>query len=104
MSRRYHGGLLSERGGGYLRTGSSAAPISTDPPVNTVAPVVTGDPFVGETLTCSTGTWTGSPYLTINVDGVNVSTANGFAPSGTRSFTNVPSNIYRITFELMPTF
>lgn len=34
-----------------------AAPL----PVNTVAPVVSGTAQVGQTLTCSTGTWTNSP-------------------------------------------
>lgn len=31
-----------------------------DPPVNTVPPAVTGTPDVGQTLTVSTGTWTGA--------------------------------------------
>ena len=31
------------------------------PPTNTVAPVVTGSSVVGQVLSCSTGTWTGSP-------------------------------------------
>lgn len=30
-------------------------------PANTVAPAVTGTPDVGQTLSCSTGTWTNSP-------------------------------------------
>ncbi len=31
------------------------------PPANTVAPVVTGTPSVGQTLSCSTGTWSNNP-------------------------------------------
>ena len=38
--------------------GSFVAPIA---PVNTVAPAVTGNAWTGQVLTCSTGTWTGSP-------------------------------------------
>jgi len=33
----------------------------TDPPANTVAPAVTGGTTPGSTLSCTTGTWTGSP-------------------------------------------
>src|SRR6266403_1257296 len=33
-------------------------------PVNTIAPVVTGVAQVGQTLTCSTGTWTGDAAIT----------------------------------------
>jgi len=31
------------------------------PPVNSVAPAITGTPSSSNTLTCSTGTWSGSP-------------------------------------------
>jgi hypothetical protein len=34
------------------------------PPANTVAPVVSGQPYVGQTLSCSTGTWTGDTPIT----------------------------------------
>lgn len=33
-------------------------------PVNTVAPVISGNPMVGQTLSCTTGTWTGTPTIT----------------------------------------
>jgi hypothetical protein len=33
-------------------------------PVNTVAPVASGTPVVGQALSCSKGSWTGSPTLT----------------------------------------
>jgi len=33
-------------------------------PQNTVAPVVSGTPVAGQTLSCTTGTWTGSPTIT----------------------------------------
>jgi Carboxypeptidase regulatory-like domain len=43
-------------------TGINAALVPKEP-VNTVAPVVSGAPAVGHALSCSSGTWTGSPTL-----------------------------------------
>jgi hypothetical protein len=43
-----------------LNKGQSAG-VPTDPPVNTVAPALSGNFFVGQTLTCSTGSWSGAP-------------------------------------------
>ena len=42
----------------YVGSSGGATPSA---PVNTVAPALSGDFFVGQTLTCSTGTWSGSP-------------------------------------------
>lgn len=36
-----------------------ATVLQTAAPINVVAPVVTGTPTVGQTLSCTTGTWTG---------------------------------------------
>ena len=48
-------------------------------PVNTVAPVVSGTPEVGETLSCTEGTWTGEGTITYAYqwrrNGVNISGA-----------------------------
>ena len=46
------------------------AKYSGDParPANTLAPAVTGTPTVGQTLTTTTGTWTGNPTPTLLVE------------------------------------
>ena len=41
--------------------GSAATVAVFGPPANTAPPIVTGTPSVGQTMSCSTGTWTGSP-------------------------------------------
>jgi Carboxypeptidase regulatory-like domain/Regulator of chromosome condensation (RCC1) repeat len=51
------------------------------PPINTKAPVIFGNPTVGETLSCATGLWTGIPTPTFIVqwlrDGVPIVGATG---------------------------
>jgi hypothetical protein len=59
-------------------TGINAA-LVPDAPVNTAAPVASGTPAVGQTLSCSPGTWTGHPTPTYTYawlrDGVPISGA-----------------------------
>jgi hypothetical protein len=40
-------------------------PPAPAPPVNTIAPAISGNTLVGSTLTCSQGTWDGFPYPTL---------------------------------------
>ncbi len=48
-----------------IRTAGAPTPPPPDtPPVNTVAPALSGSPEVGVELTCSTGTWTGTAPIT----------------------------------------
>jgi len=53
-------------------------------PENTVAPAITGTPAVGSVLTCSTGTWNGSPT------GFTRQWYRGTTPVGTNSATYTP--------------
>lgn len=69
-------GLNNKRHIGLIKGLSSSALGS--PPVNTVAPVVSGNTWVGQTLTTTNGTWDGSPTSYIyqwQRDGVNISGA-----------------------------
>ena len=55
-------------------------------PTNTVAPTISGSPIVGDTLTATTGTWTGSPTF------AEQWLANGTAISGATGLTFVPTS------------
>ena len=46
------------------RAASRAADARSKLPVNSVLPAITGTKTVGQTLTCSNGTWSQSPTLT----------------------------------------
>jgi hypothetical protein len=62
----FHLGRLGSTGSGFQSP--------SEPPVNTVAPALSGTFAEGQTVTCSTGTWTGNPVPTYTyqwyVDGV----------------------------------
>ncbi len=51
-------------GGSGVASSSQTAVVAAAAPVNTVAPVITGTPEDGQTLSSTTGTWTGTPTIT----------------------------------------
>jgi hypothetical protein len=55
---------------------NTVMPVAATPPTNTAAPVLSGSPVVGEILTCSRGSWGGSPEPSLAFqwkrDGVNI--------------------------------
>lgn len=48
----------------YVASSNSVSAVNAIAPVNTVAPVITGTAVVGQTLSSTTGTWTGIPIPT----------------------------------------
>jgi hypothetical protein len=70
----------------YVTTSNQVDAVNAVAPVNTVAPVVSGNNAVGQTLTSTTGTWTGSPT------GYTYQWLRGVTPIGTNSNTYVLTN------------
>ena len=68
--------------GSASATSSNALLVSATAPVNSVAPAITGTPALGNTLTCSQGTWSNSPTSyayqwqrnSVNISGATAST------------------------------
>ena len=56
--------VTGTNGSGSSDSASAPTSLVTAPPVNTVAPSVSGDTEVGSTLSATTGTWTGDPTIT----------------------------------------
>ncbi len=73
VSQRVIAAVLSSQRGS---SGGGAAPVA---PTNTVAPVVSGTATVGQTLSCTTGTWTGDATIVFTYQwqraGVNIGSA-----------------------------
>jgi hypothetical protein len=69
-------GLVSIGAIGLEGISSSDTFIETFPPINTVSPVISGSPYIGGELSCTTGTWTGTTPITYAYqwqrDGVNI--------------------------------
>jgi lysophospholipase L1-like esterase len=72
------------------------------PPVNTVAPAISGTEAEGETLTCSTGTWTGTPAPTYAYQWYRAITSGGSIVTSGGLFTGVAiSGATASTYELV---
>ena len=65
----------------FLRTAFEVS--SGVPPVNTVAPVISGTQVVGSTLTSTTGTWTGTPVIVYTYQWFRGATLIGGATAST---------------------
>lgn len=68
-------------------TGETGAAEPPAPPVNTVAPVASGTADVGETLSCTTGTWTGTAPITYTYQWYRTSGPGSTPISGATSST-----------------
>ena len=76
-------------GGGITIGGAITVQIeSAIPPVNTVAPVVSGTATVGQTLSTTNGTWTGTPTITFTYQWQRNSSNISLATSSTYTLVN----------------
>ena len=81
----------------YANNVWSAANV-TPAPTNTVAPVISGSAVVGQNLTCTTGTWSGSPSAyyyqwRANSTAISNATANVFTLTSTQTGANITCNV-----------
>jgi hypothetical protein len=75
-----------------------AAANVTPAPTNTVAPVISGSAVVGQNLTSTTGTWSGSPSAYFyqwraNSTAISNATANVFTLTSTQTGANITCNV-----------
>lgn len=75
------GAGLVEAGG--ISGAGLVAPASLNPPVNTVVPAISGTVTVGQTLTSSSGTWTGMATITFTYQWKRAGVAIGGATNNT---------------------
>ena len=80
-------GPISVTTPGGSASSSSAFTVSA-PPLNTVLPALTGTAALGQTLACSTGTWTGTPAPTYTYQWQRGDRPIGGATAGTYVVTN----------------
>jgi photosystem II stability/assembly factor-like uncharacterized protein/beta-lactamase superfamily II metal-dependent hydrolase len=59
-----HGWIVGAHGTILATTTGGRPPASASPPANTSPPVVSGTPALGQALSCSAGSWTGTPTPT----------------------------------------
>ena len=81
----------------YANNTWSAANV-TPTPVNSVAPVISGSAIVGQNLTCTTGTWSGSPtsyfyQWNANASPIANATANVFTLTSTQTGANMTCSV-----------
>ena len=70
-------------------TGNLVVPVTaTGAAVNTAAPLISGSPVVGDTLSCSTGTWSGVDTATLTYQWLRDGAAIGGATSASYTLTS----------------